>query len=401
MGKRMLISLYIVLSVMLAVIPVNAQSENVMKIGVIGPLESSAGAGIKWAADMAAREINENGGILGKQVELVFGNTDYKPELGAYEYSKMVKDDKVAAVIGTASSGVALKVMEQMARYKVPFLATGALSPKVTEQVEMNYEKYKYLFRICEGSLDSAVATSDWVINYLVPNHNVKKAALMIESAEWTTPIAKEVEKRLKNANIEVPVFEYFYKQTTDLKPILSKIIASKADMVFVVSGHVDSVKYVNDWADMKGPIMVGITASASTIWKASGGKVLSMVELTTPGLTALTYGKAFYEKYTDKYKTSPEYTSPYTYDALYILKSAMEAAKSEKPDAVAAELEKTDFKGISGRWVFDKKSHDSKFGLGYRQLLMAQWQESGKICIVWPEDVSNCKFILPPWLKK
>ena len=120
------------------------------------------------------------------------------------------------------------------------------------------------------------------------------------------------------------------------------------------------------------------------------------------PGWIGLTpKDKAFYENYVEKYKNMPQYTSPYTYDAVYLLKSAIERARSSEPDALVDAMEKTDNEGIMGRWVFDKTSHHSKFGPGYRQFLVIQWQAPGKICVIWPEESKTCDFVFPPWYEK
>jgi len=383
-------------------VPGRLNAEDVIKIGVIGPLETPTGKGIQWSAEMAAEEINSQGGILGKQVKLILGDTKYKPEIGAYEYKKLAGEDKVIAVIGTASSNVALPIMEQMARYKVPFLPTGAASPEITDKVKQNYDKYKYLFRVCHSSVEIADFTSDWFINQLVRPNNMKRVAMMIESAIWTRPIAKTLEENLKKTGTEIPVFEYFYKETKDFKPIYEKIINSRAEAIFVVSAHIEASGYIRQWADMKGPVMAGMIASYSDLWKDSDGKALSVATSLFPGILGLTPAdKPFHDKYVKKYQIIPEYASTYTYEAFYILKDAVERAKSYNPDAIVTAMEKTDYKSESGRWVFDKESHHSRFGPGYRQLFMAQWQKDGKMCMIWSGEGKGCDFIFPPWYNK
>ena len=83
------------------------------------------------------------------------------------------------------------------------------------------------------------------------------------------------------------------------------------------------------------------------------------------------------------------------------MLKFAAERAKSVDADALVEAMEQTDYQGVMGRWVFDKASHHSKFGPGFRNFVMMQWQENGKACIVWPQDVKTCEMIMPPWYEK
>lgn len=365
-------------------------------------MTAPTGQGIRQAAEMAAEEININGGILGKPVELLFSDTQLKPDIGAYGYVKFAKEDKVDAVIGCASSEVALAIMEHIARYKVPFLSTGTAGDKLTEQVAGNYDTYRYFFRICHSSGELADFTGNWIVAGLVRPRHIRRAALMIENAVWTRPIAKKWEESLKAAGAEITVSEYFYKETKEFVPILSKIAAAKVEMICVVSAHVDAADYVKAWADIKGAIMTGIVASFSKMWEGSEGKAASVSSVSFPGVIGLTpEEKPFNEKYMKKYKVLPEYASSYTYDAMFLLKAAAEKANSTEPDLLTDALEKSDHNGVAGRWVFDRASHHSRFGPGYRQLMMLQWQNKGKLCAVWPQETQTCDYILPPWYKK
>ncbi len=379
-----------------------ASAQDTVKIGVLGPLTVPTGQGIRQAAEMAAEEINAKGGILGKPVELLFSDTQLKPDIGAYGYVKFAKEDKVAAVIGCASSEVALAIMEHVARYKVLFLSTGTAGDKLTEQVATSYDKYRYFFRVCHRSGELADFTGNWIVAGLVKPRHIRRAALMIENAVWTRPIAKKWEESLKAAGADIPISEYFYKETKDFMPILSKIAATGAEMICVVSAHVNAADYVRAWADTKGPIITGIAASFSKMWEASEGKALSVSSVSFPGVIALMpEEKPFNENYIKKYKVIPEYASSYTYDAVYLLKAAAEKANSTEPDLLTDALEKSDHNGVAGRWVFDRASHHSRFGPGYRQLMMVQWQNNGKLCAVWPEETKTCDYILPPWYQK
>lgn len=383
----------------LAILPGTLQAEETVKIGILAPFDFPTGKGIRWAAEMAAEEINSQGGMMGKQIELRFADTKSSKDIGTYGYVKLASQDKVAAVIGPGSSEISVAAAEQMAVYKVPFLVVGASTSETTDRVQQNYDKYKYLFKVFHSSDELADFTSDWLVNHFAKKRNMKRVALMIENALWTRPVVRKWEKKLNDAGIEIPVFEYVDKNTKDFAPIFSKVKDSRAEAVFTASALMDPTIYVSQWADMKGPVMAGLIGMFPVLGKNIGDKCLSITSMAYPGLIGLTpKDKAFHENYVKKYGNAPEYTSPYTYDAMYMLKSAIERAESTDPDALADALEKTDYAGIMGKWIFDKKSHHSRFGPGYRQFLMIQWQAPGKICVIWPEESKTCDFILPPW---
>ena len=75
----------------------------------------------------------------------------------------------------------------------------------------------------------------------------------------------------------------------------------------------------------------------------------------------------------------------------------------SVNPDALVAELEKTDHMGAIGRIRFDKKSHQVIYGLDPKETAMTcvfQWQKPGKRVVVYPETIAEAKIQLPPGLK-
>src|SRR5208337_3309686 len=90
-----------------------------VKMGILAPVQMPVGHGIMNAAKMAADEINASGGILGKKIELVFGDTESKPEKGVTAMKKLVLEDKVDVLVGEYSSGVALAIQPFLSGYKI------------------------------------------------------------------------------------------------------------------------------------------------------------------------------------------------------------------------------------------------------------------------------------------
>jgi branched-chain amino acid transport system substrate-binding protein len=379
-------------------LPTFAEAEEAIKIGVLAPLDISVGKGLKNGIEMAAEEINASGGILGKKIELVVADTKLKPVIGAYEYTRLASQEKVAAVLGTFSSEEALAVLEQVPKYKVPFL-TGSAMPEITEKVKQNYGSLKYVFRVYFNSYELADFSSEWLISDLIGKRGFKRFAFMLENANWARPIAAKWEKDLKDAGATIPVIEYFDKETKDFKPIFTKITEAGCETICVLTSITDASAFLTQWMESKGPLMAGIIGSFRTAWNTSGSKAVSLITTSSQGIFYVKgKGMAFRDKYFERYKIAPEYTSLYFYDAMYMLKSAIERSKSVEADAIVDAMEKTDYTGIMGRWVFDKASHHSRFGPGFRQFMMTQWQPDEKVCVIYPDENKTCEMIFPQW---
>jgi len=373
-----------------------------VKIGVIAPFKTPSGESLLNAAKLAAEDINAGGGIMGKKVELIFGNTEYKPEKGSMAYKKLVLQDKCGLVIGTCSSGVAKAIMDQMARYKTLFIPTGAASEALSNLYNSDRKKYKYWFRVMHLSGELARVSLDFAYGLPVKKMGAKRIAIMAENALWTRSMVKEAERFFKEKGIEVVYSEFFDTETKDFTPIFTKIINSKADFIYEISAHVDGAIYIKQWYDLKGPMIGGVsgTGASDRYWKDCGGKAVGETLIGYPGpfpvaITPKTI--SFHDRYVAKFNETGGYVSGYTYDVLHIYKAAVEKAKTTDSDALVPVLEKIDYVGVAGRWVFTDL-HNGKYGPGYRQIVMVQWREDGSRKVVWPENLATGELLPPPW---
>lgn len=401
-AKRWVVGMAISASVffLLAVGPAAAKT---IKIGVLAPFKTPSGEDQLNAAKMAAEEVNAQGGILGQKVELILGNTEYKPEKGVMVFKKFALEDQCDLVVGTCSSGVAKAVMDQMARYKKLFISTGAASEALSELLKTDPQKYKYWFRVMHLSGDLSTASHDFIYNLPVKKLKVKKMAIMAENALWTRGMVKDAEAFFKSKGLEIVYSEFFDTETKDFTPIFTKIINAKAEFIYEISAHVDGAIYIKQWYDLKGPMIGGVSGTGVTdrYWKDCGGKAESETVVSyTPRAPITPKTIAFYDQYVAKFKLGPGYPTGYTYDAIHLFKAAVEKAKSTDPDKLVPVIEKLDYVGAAGKYVFDNQ-HNTKYGEGYRQLPFGQWRKDGTRIVVWPKSYATGEYELPPWLRK
>lgn len=116
----------------------------------IGLLLSGTGTGANYMSHafrglpLLAKEINDRGGLLGKHpIHLVYRDDGTRPEVGAREAAELIVDEKVKAVFGTYSSGVALAVQEVVHQHQTLHFVATANSSKITEE---NHTPYTWQF---------------------------------------------------------------------------------------------------------------------------------------------------------------------------------------------------------------------------------------------------------------
>ena len=377
-----------------------ALAQETLKIGVIAPFNTPPGDGLVNAARMAAEDINAAGGIGGRKLELVIANDEYKPDGAVNAYKKLALSDKVVAVVGTASSGVAMAVVDQMVRYKVPFVSTGAATLQLSERVAQDYGKHKYWFRVMHTTEEMSGALSDFAVRYLHKEKGLNRAGILAENAVWAKGLLPSLKQNLTEAGVKIVAEEAFDVDTKDFKPLLSKIMRADPQYIIDLSSHVDGAIYVKQWGELQGPPMFGVNASgASTrFWKDTDGHAVSHMNLIVGSQRVALTPKTipWYDRYVARYKVSPDYTSGYTYDALFVLKQAIEKGGTE-PDKLVSALEAADHVGVVARWAFEK-NHNGKFGPGYRAIGINQWRPNGELAVVWPPEMRTEQVAPPPW---
>jgi branched-chain amino acid transport system substrate-binding protein len=371
---------------------------------------------------MAVSEINARGGVRVGGVQRPFEVAaidirDAAPGVPVPEallgIEKIILEKKPAAiVVGPFRSEALIAGMDIIAKYKVPMLGTIAMSPGSEKKLKEDPEKYKYIFRTCLNAvhLVKYLAGTMALIN---KDFGFNKVYVMHQDVAWARATAGIVKKvYFDKAGWEVAGTEAYPTGTSDFSSALMKARASGAQVIMPIFDMPQSGILVKQWKAMRVPaLMAGFISplAGSGAWKTFDGKIggamNSIFELGSAIYSAkLPQSKDFYEKYQRTYGKALQagHGPAPAYESVYILAEAIERANSLEPDAIVAELEKTDRMGVMGRVRYDE-GHQAVFGNDPNEHAVAavfQWTDDGKRVIVFPEPLAEGKIQLPPGLK-
>src|SRR5579864_4947692 len=160
-----------------------------IKIGVIAEAQAIAGASIPQAAQMAADEINANGGVDGRKIELVTYDNHSSAAESVRAFQRAVNEDHVNAVIASYISEVVLALEPWTGRLKTVMVTPGAASDVITQNIAKDYNNLKYTFHGYLTSTSLADQVCDAAKDLLVKDLHMKSAVVMSEDAAWTTPL--------------------------------------------------------------------------------------------------------------------------------------------------------------------------------------------------------------------
>ena len=180
----------------------SSSKNEVIKIGGIGPLTGSAstyGNSVKEGASLLIKEINDAGGINGKQIELIFEDDSATPDGAMQAFNKLVDKDGVAAILGGVTSGATLAIAKNATERQIPMLTPTGTEPSITN------EGGEYMFRGC--FIDSF--QGELLGKYTVKNLGKKTAAVLYNAgSDYSIGIAKAYKETLeKNGGT---VVEYY-----------------------------------------------------------------------------------------------------------------------------------------------------------------------------------------------
>lgn len=385
----------------------SAQQPKPIRIGINTAIQLQVGRDAIDGARLAIGEINAQGGVLGRKLEMVVADEGEAQsegsKAGIAAVNKLTSEDHVDVLVGGYDSGVTLGELPHIVRSKTIFLGIGSASPAIQQKVKDDYERNKYLFRVNPiNSAKQAAGLVDFITGKLKGELGYHKISIIGENAKWVQDVVPALKKGATDAGMEVPIAEFFDVQTADFSPIFTKVKDSGSQYLLIILSHAASDVFVKQWYDAKVPVPIGgidVKGQDANFFDRVGGKAISEVSTNFVLRAPLTEKTVpWWDSFVKAYGRAPVYTASGSYDAVYVYANAVKAAGTTDADAVIKALEKTDYVGVRGRVQFDDL-HEVKDGPGFVNELFVQWQENGERKVVWPKELADGKMINPPWI--
>jgi branched-chain amino acid transport system substrate-binding protein len=391
-------------------------------IGVPTSLGFLEGKESHKVVQMAVSEINAKGGVMvgGQKRMLEVAATDIRdaapgvpvPEALLGIEKNILEKKPVGIVVGPFRSEALVAAMDLLAKHKTPMIGTIAMTPASEAKVKEDPEKYKYVFRTCLNApfLVQYLAGAMGAIN---KEFGFTKVYIMHQDVAWARGTADGVKKMyFEKAGWEVLDQEAYPTGTADFSSGLMKAKSKGAQVILPIFDMPQSGTLVKQWKSMNVPaLMAGFISplAGTEAWKTFDGKIGGAINCIFEMGSAIASEKLpksveFYNKFAKLYgkEIQAGHGPAPAYEAVYILAEAIERAGSADPDAVVAQLKKTDRMGIMGRIRFDA-GNQAVYGFDPKETAAAavfQWTEDGKRRIVFPEALAETKIQLPKGLK-
>ena len=386
------LSILFVLSLVLSFFAAPLYAANTFDLTIPLPLtgkQAKFGEIMKRSYEIAAEEINAKGGIKGKKLVLSFEDSSGKPEVARSIVEKLIDVKKQPLIVGEYTSACAKAVAAVAEERKTPYLIVASADDDITMQ------HYKYVFR--QNQVNNHYA--DALVSFLKEVVKPKTIAILYESSAFGTSGAEAMEKDARNKlGANVVLKEKFETGAIDFRPLLSKVREAQPDVVYTVSYaneaqllmktakelRVDAKLYAGGAAGFAIPeFITGAKEAAEYVVSAT----LWTPQLKYPGT------KEYAEKYKSKYGDYPSYHGASAYTAVFVIKDALERAKSWTQDGIRDALKATNIKTAFGPVKFeDKEGYQNQ---NFMDTLAIQVIH-GQFQTIWPKQHASAPYTYP-----
>lgn len=333
----------------------SASREDKLVIGCPQPLTGVnamvADAAVK-GAQLAVKQINETGGILGKTVELVIYDDQNSPEEAVKIARKMIEVDKVDWICGSLTSSCMLAAGQYYNEAKILTFGTG-LSPTWMQK------GWEYVFRACPNS-----GIGVPILAQYMKDLGIEKIAIFQGMDDSSAAGAEDMRNACKELGIEVLTSETHVEGDTDFSGQVAKILNSKPDAVFNSTTSVVQSSFAKQLRQFgyKGLVFNKETMSADNIRVA--GEAANYWAFMFPYITYDSVDECdvpvlreFLEAFYAEFNEMPFHDCAYrTYDSIMVMAEGARRAGTTESTAVRDAIETiNDFQGLGGTYDFTR----------------------------------------------
>lgn len=307
-----------------------APSGEPIKIGFFSPTTGFAaadGTSALQSAQLAVKIVNERGGVLGRPLELVYYDDAAKPDQASAIARKLIEQDKVVAAISGSYSGATRAAAPIFQEAGIPMLSAYAIHPEITKTGDM-------IFRIGTLATTQGRVGAELVGKVM----NLKKVAILTIDNDFGISLTEGFKQHAAEIGLEIVLEEKYPLGETEFRPIIGKIKASGAEVVYATGYYNEAANLVSQARDegLEIPI-IGQEGYDSPKFIELAGEAAEGVIITTDlnRDSERPMTRLFLEQYEATYGEKADMVGASAFDAVMVLAYAINTAGSTDPQAI------------------------------------------------------------------
>lgn len=339
---------------------------------------------------MWAAEVNENGGLLGRQVELQILDDASDPDKVVADYERLITQDEVDLVFGPFSSRLVIPASAIAEREQMLFVEPAGASPEVFER------GLEYLFYAAPATAERhGDLVAEHILN-LPEGERPTTAAYAKLDDPFALPIAEGVQAQLEEGGIETVVDETYPPEQTNFQPLAAQIADSGAEVLIGGTQDVDAVGLVRalQELDFQPELVMMSTGPTQPDFDDEVGGAAEGIMAPVGYSPEAEYESnvAFVERYREMFDEDPSEDPANGYTVGQIVAAAVEAVGDvEDQEALRDHVRATTFDTVVGPVGFDET------GAPTGNHMILQWQEGETEIVFAPDDAAVTGEVIHP----
>ncbi len=331
---------------------VTATAADTIKLGVAGPHSGDLapyGIPAMKAAQLVVKKINAQGGVLGKQVELLIQDDQCKPEIATNTATKLVTDG-ADVVLGHICSGATKAALGIYKDARIPVMSPSATNPPLTQSGD-----YPNFFRTIASDDMQAQMAVDFAINTL----GLTKIAVLHDKGDYGKGFAEFAKKFIaESGKAEVVLFEGITPGAINYDSIVGKIRRDKAEALIFGGYHPEASKLVSSMKRkrLKAAFISDDGVKDDSFLKVAGAAAEGAYMTGPKDLSNIPLNAEATAEFKAEYGADPGAFFQEGYSAALALLNAVEKAGSTDYDAVTNALRTAYVETPVGKIKFDAK---------------------------------------------
>ena len=346
---------------------------------------------MKNSFEMALETINNQGGIKGRPLKLVYANDEGKQKTGEKAVVDLVEKNGAVMLVGVYQSSNALFMARMADKLDRPLLVCTAADDRVTQR------KWKNVYRLNPPAQGYTSGLEDFFLNKIKP----KSMAIVYENSPYGTSGAMRMMWFCRGNGIDLRAIEPYHKERLSadyFKRVVARLKEDPPDVIYMVSYLKDAALLVKNIRDAKIDSLLcggagGFTSQKFITQAGAGANLLLTATLWTPQLQYPGI-KEYYDPYTEKYASAPDYHGAEAYSALMVAADVLKRADSFSPESIRAALDQTDMMTPFGPVKFISYENFERQNRLPTQVLQIL---NGRFECVWPQELATANFTAPP----
>ncbi len=233
-----------------------------IKIGLVAALSgqsAKSGEALTRGLTIAIDEINADGGILGRPVELIRRDDESNPAKGMLAARELIQREKVTVLFGGLDTPVSLAIVPLVNQMKVPFMGAWAAGTSITQ----NGASDNYVFRV--SAMDEIV--DEALVQYGIDEYGMQKPGMLLINNPWGESNEKGFRHALEQRDMEWAGIERIEGSDLDVIPQLTRLKNAGADTLLMVGNVGPSAQVVKSLDRM------GWDVPVVSHWGPAGGR--------------------------------------------------------------------------------------------------------------------------------